>query len=627
MPLTAGTRLGHYDVTALLGEGGMGQVWQATDTQLNRQVALKILPDAFAADPDRLARFQREAQILASLNHPNIVAIYGIEEAEGTRALVLELVEGPTLADRIAKGPIPLDEALPIAKQIAEALEAAHEAGVIHRDLKPANIKVREDGTVKVLDFGLAKALDPNPTGDPSQSPTLTAAATQMGMIMGTAAYMSPEQARGKTVDKRTDIWAFGCVLFEMLTGRRAFQGEDVSLTLASVMKSDVKVRTLPPEVPDGLRRVLERCLQKDPRQRIRDIGDTRLALDGAFEPIGSAPVDTGTRGRSAGQRLVGAFLAGSILCGAAVWTLLDAGAPEPGITTRFPISLPLGDLVDAGDSIAMSPDGTKIVYSATRAGVKRLFLRTRDRLDPVALPGTDDADLPFFSPDGTLVGFGVDDTLMRLSLSGGMPTTICDCVAATAVWTPADTIVFDSRLRPELMHVPARSGAPEPLTTPELEGDQHMLPFSLADGALLLTLERSGVRHVGVFSPATGGVRPLFEGTAPRLVGTTHLVFTRDTALWVVPFDTTTHQPLGEPARMVEGVMTDLGGAGRYATGEDGSLVYLPTREQGNQTIVLVDRQGVETPLAGLEPSQYGPLSVSRDGKTLAFRMASSLW
>ena len=277
MPLSAGTRLGHYDVTALIGEGGMGQVWQATDTQLNRQVALKILPDAFAADPDRLARFQREAQVLASLNHPNIAQIHGIEEAEGTRALVLELVEGPTLADRISKGPIPLDEALPIAKQIAEALEAAHEAGVIHRDLKPANIKVREDGTVKVLDFGLAKALEPAPDADPSQSPTLTAAATQMGVIMGTAACMSPEQARGKTVDKRADIWAFGCVLYEMLTGRRAFEGEDVSEVLATVIKDDPDWALLSTHVPVVIRRVVRRCLDKDPRERLRGHRGRRL--------------------------------------------------------------------------------------------------------------------------------------------------------------------------------------------------------------------------------------------------------------------------------------------------------------------------------------------------------------
>ena len=284
MALEVGSRLGHYDVTALIGEGGMGQVYQATDTKLKRQVALKILPEAFSADPERLARFQREAEVLASLNHPNIAAIHGLEGEDGVRALVLELVEGPTLADRIKQGAIPLDEALPIAKQIAEALEAAHEAGVIHRDLKPANIKVKDDGTVKVLDFGLAKALDPTPEGDPSQSPTLTAAATQMGVIMGTAAYMSPEQARGKPVDKRADIWAFGCVLYEMLTGQRAFHGEDVSLTLASVMKSDLNVTRLPPDVPATVRTVLRRCLEKDPKQRVHDIADVRLAMEGAFE-------------------------------------------------------------------------------------------------------------------------------------------------------------------------------------------------------------------------------------------------------------------------------------------------------------------------------------------------------
>ena len=280
MALTVGSRLGHYDVTALIGEGGMGQVYRATDTQLGRDVALKILPDAFAADPDRLARFQREAQVLASLNHPGIAAIYGIEKSEDTQALVLELVEGPTLADRIAQGPIPLDEALPIAKQIAEALEAAHEAGVIHRDLKPANIKVRDDGTVKVLDFGLAKALDTTPEGDPSQSPTLTAAATQMGVIMGTAAYMSPEQAKGKVIDRRADIWAFGAVLYEMLTGNRAFAGGDVSETMAQVIMKDVDWTPLPKNTPSSISRLLERCLERDPRQRLRDIGEARIGLE-----------------------------------------------------------------------------------------------------------------------------------------------------------------------------------------------------------------------------------------------------------------------------------------------------------------------------------------------------------
>ena len=290
MALQVGSRLGHYDVTALIGEGGMGQVYRATDTQLGRDVALKILPDAFAADPDRLARFQREAQVLASLNHPGIAAIYGIEKSDDTQALVLELVEGPTLADRIATGPIPLDEALPIAKQIAEALEAAHEAGVIHRDLKPANIKVREDGTVKVLDFGLAKALDTTPAGDPSQSPTLTAAATQMGVIMGTAAYMSPEQARGKPVDKRADIWAFGVVLYEMLAGTRPFEGRDVSEVLGAVLRLDPDWDGLPDDTPPRVSTLLRRCVEKEAKQRVHDVADVRLAMEGAFESTVTAP-------------------------------------------------------------------------------------------------------------------------------------------------------------------------------------------------------------------------------------------------------------------------------------------------------------------------------------------------
>ena len=361
MALNVGSRLGHYDVTALIGEGGMGQVYQATDTKLKRQVALKILPEAFSADPERLARFQREAEVLASLNHPNIAAIHGLEEAEGIRALVLELVEGPTLADRIKRGPIPLDEALPIAKQIAEALEAAHEKGIIHRDLKPANIKVREDGTVKVLDFGLAKALDPSPTGDPSESPTLTAMATQMGVIMGTAAYMSPEQARGKTVDKRADIWAFGCVLYEMLTGQMAFHGEDVSMTLASVMKSDLNVKTLPPGVPTAVRMVLRRCLEKDPGERIRDIGDVRLAMEGAFETTVSAPSEPVVRPQlQVWQRpavIAAALVATLVTGGVVVWSLMRP-APAPRPVTRSLLTPPPSMPLDVSSYVSVALSG-----------------------------------------------------------------------------------------------------------------------------------------------------------------------------------------------------------------------------------------------------------------------------
>ncbi len=324
----------------------MGQVYQATDTKLKRQVALKILPEAFAADPERLARFQREAEVLASLNHPNIAQIHGLEEADGVRALVLELVEGPTLADRIKQGPIPLDEALPIAKQIAEAVEAAHEAGVIHRDLKPANIKVREDGTVKVLDFGFAKALDPNPTGDPSQSQTLTAAATQMGVIMGTAAYMSPEQARGEPVDRRADIWAFSAVVFEMLTGKKAFEGEDVSLTLSAVLQQEPAWDALPGGVPPVLNSYLHRCLEKDPRQRIRDIGDVRLAMEGAFETTegaSSKPIAQQLQVWQRSSAVAVIVLTAATITGVGVWSVMRQ-PDTPAEIVRFAIAAPARD-------------------------------------------------------------------------------------------------------------------------------------------------------------------------------------------------------------------------------------------------------------------------------------------
>ena len=410
MALAPGTKIGHYDVTSLLGEGGMGQVWQATDTQLNRQVALKILPDAFAADPDRLARFTREAQILASLNHPNIAAIHGIEEAEGTRALVLELVEGPTLADRIAKGPIPLDEALPIAKQIAEALEAAHEAGVIHRDLKPANIKVREDGTVKVLDFGLAKALERDTGSDPSESPTMTAAAaTQMGVIMGTAAYMSPEQAAGKTVDRQADIWAYGVVLYEVLTGRQPFTGESVSHTLAAVLHAEPDWHALPGSVPPAIRRLLRRCLERDRKPRLQHIGDARIEID---EPRADPSSDAAGGSASRGPRVtalsaslaaaavVGAFVAGGLVVR---WI---APSREASPVLRYSINLPTGAPLALGRGIPIgfemrlldvSPDGTRVVYVANRDSTPQLYVARVGEFGAVPLEGTEGATNPFW--------------------------------------------------------------------------------------------------------------------------------------------------------------------------------------------------------------------------------------
>ena len=379
-------------------------------TQLGRDVALKILPEAFAPDPDRLARFQREAQVLASLNHPNIAQIHGIEEQDGSRALVLELVEGPTLADRIAKGPIPIDEALPIAKQIAEALEAAHEAGVIHRDLKPANIKVREDGTVKVLDFGLAKALDPTPQGDPSESPTLTASATRMGVIMGTAAYMSPEQASGSTVDKRADIWSFGVVLFEMLTGQRMFTGETVSHVLAAVLRADPDWTTLPTETPAAIRTLLRRCLAKDRRHRVPDIGLARIEIDDA---ITAPPTDV--TNAVAVPRLhvwqqpaavAGVALGAAVLAGLVVWSLLGRVDRPVLSPKRLTVTLPGTEQLPSGvgEVLALSPGGQTLLYRAwDDDGAELLIRRSIDQFEATPMPTGSDGNQhrAFFSPDG----------------------------------------------------------------------------------------------------------------------------------------------------------------------------------------------------------------------------------
>ena len=433
----------------------MGQVWQATDTQLNRQVALKILPDAFTDDSDRLARFQREAQVLASLNHPNIGGIHGIEEAEGMRALVLELVEGPTLADRIAEGPIPIQDALPIAKQIAEALEAAHEQGIIHRDLKPANIKVKDEGTVKVLDFGLAKAMAPISTwgegrsqgNDPDQSPTLTAAATQMGVILGTAAYMSPEQARGKPVDKRTDIWAFGCVLYEMLTGRRAFEGEAVSDAMAAVLRAEPDWETLPPDTPALLHRLLRRCLAKDLKERLHDVADARLEI----AEVLSAPDPVKTRAvaappRRAWQRpipLAAGMAALLVISSVAVWNLARPEPAPASPVTRLTVVLPADQQLSGSfqeHRVALSSDGTHVVYLANQ----QLYLRPLDRDEATPVRGTTGASEPFFSADDQWIGFHQDGQLKRVPVAGGVPVPICDAiVSAGASWSADDTILF----------------------------------------------------------------------------------------------------------------------------------------------------------------------------------------
>ena len=640
MALTVGDRLGRYDVTALLGEGGMGQVWQATDTQLGRDVALKILPDAFAADPDRLARFQREAQVLASLNHPGIAAIYGIEEAEGRRALVLELVEGPTLADRIAQGPIPVDEALPIAKQIADALEAAHEQGIIHRDLKPANVKVKDDGTVKVLDFGLAKALDRTPASDPSQPPTLTVAATQIGVIMGTAAYMSPEQARGKAIDRRADIWSFGVVLYEMLTGTRAFGGDDVSVTLARVLERDPNVETLPAALPPALHVFLRRCLEKDPRQRVQAIGDMRLAMEGAFETSGRAAATVDERVQRSGVRpgLVGLVgLALAVAAGVGGW-VLKPQRPQP--VSRLVVSAspsrPVVPTLNSRD-VAISPDGTHVIYQ-TAAGDGQFDVRALDQMESVPLRGPEGAVEPFMSPDGAWVGFqaGAGGPLQRVSIRGGPPVTICLLAANLrgASWGPDDTIVFGVSTTSTLFRVPAAGGEPEAITAPD--GRYHVYPdvLPLGQGVLFTvsdTTTGSQDDQIALLDLDTGQHRVIIEnGSSPRYVPTGHVVYAVGGTLQAVAFDLDRLEVSGSPVPVVEGVAAKPSGAASFALSDTGALAYVsgPTAV-GRRTFVWVDRAGHEEPLP-LPARVYASPRLSPDGTRIAVVVAdetNDLW
>ena len=648
MPLEPGTRLGHYAVTAFLGEGGMGQVWQATDTQLNRQVALKILPDAFAADPDRLARFKREAQILASLNHPNIAAIYGIEEAEGTRALVLELVEGPTLADRIAHGAMPIEDALPIAKQIAEALEAAHEAGVIHRDLKPANIKVREDGTVKVLDFGLAKALDPEPgSGAAANSPTisLTAAATQMGMVIGTAAYMSPEQAKGKVADKRADIWAFGVVLLEMLTGHRVLSGETVSETLAAVMMKEPEWDRLPADLPSKLADLLRRCVQKDPRQRVRDIGDVRLAMEDGFETAVSAPSDPTVAPKlQVWQRPAAAIAVPLLLVaitGLAVWGLTRS-APRPVARALLtpppsePLNLSLPDV-----NIALTPDGSRLVYRASLGGQPHLFVRPMDELQATPLRGLTNPRNPFISPDGNWVGFfvGGATVLRKVSILGGPAVDISEIPGTRgprgASWGEDDTIIFATADSSSgLWRVPAGGGEPEQLTTPNTEQGEldHLFPDILPGAeAVLFTITALGSienAQIAVLTLQTGDIDVLIPGGSnPRYVPTGHIVYGVQGTLRAVTFDLDQLRVTGDPVPVVDGVNTSATGAANYAVVQDGSLVYVSGSgggvAGGVRLLVWVDREGEEEPLAAEPDLYFGGPRLSPDGTRVALGRA----
>ena len=638
MALQPGTTLGPYQVTAKIGEGGMGEVYRATDTSLDRQVAIKVRPDAFASDAERLARFEREAKVLASLNHPNIGAIYGLEKSGDTRALVLELVEGPTLADRIKQGPIPLDEALPIAKQIAEALEAAHEQGIIHRDLKPANIKVKDDGTVKVLDFGLAKAFQPD-ASDPnmSQSPTisLTAAATQIGMVIGTAAYMAPEQASGKVVDKRADVWAFGVVLYEMLTGTRPFVGDDVSKTLAHVIAIDPDWSTLPKSLPPVLGTFLRGCLEKNPKQRVHDVADVRLAMEGAFETTVTAPSEpTAVRPRQLWQQPVLASVGGLMLLvigGLGLWQLTRSAPLAP---IRIPISVESLAVRThgAGSVVALSPDGRRLAYVSGDGASGQLYVRRLDAFDAAPITGADDAYSPFFSPDGEWIGFATSSgELKKVRLAAGAPVTVTTIAGDMhgATWGPDDTIVYSER---DLRRVSALGGPSETILSTDISAGETTLswPSFLPDGDAVLftgTAPPGRALHVSVLSLETGEVHRLLErGGNAQYAPTGHLVHAEGGSIFATPFDADQRRLTGRTFALLEGVAMGLpreGAIAHYDVSTNGALVYLPGEFNapetfGGRRLVWVDRDGAEELLT--TPSErYRTLSLSPDNRRAA--------
>jgi eukaryotic-like serine/threonine-protein kinase len=600
MTLTPGTRIGSCEVLAPLGAGGMGEVYRARDSKLNRDVALKVLPAALATDPDRLARFTREAQTLAALNHPNIAAIYGVEESPstgsgqaGVRALVMELVAGDDLAKVIARGPIPLAEALPIARQIAEALEAAHELGIIHRDLKPANIKVRDDGTVKVLDFGLAKALGPevpSATADAMNSPTITTPAmTAAGVILGTAAYMAPEQARGKAVDKRADIWAFGVVLYEMLTGTRLFDGESVAETLGLIFAHEPDLAKLPEATPTGVRALITRCLVKNPRERLRDIGDARLELSepqksGTFVPTPAA-VGTGLWRRIALG--LGTMLVGVGLAVAAGW-LKDG--PEAGADVRFTVTPPGpgGRIV----VLRVARDGRRLVYSLSSE--RRLLVHDLDQFDSRAIAGTEDASRPFLSPDGRWIGFYQGGKIRKVAFDGGDPTNVCDANDDTpgAAWGESGVILFSRAwTNTGLWQVSASGGQPTEVTTPDRgKGETgHFWPDFLPDGRAALFTIWGGWgladAKVGLFDLESQRYDVLFDGAAPQYVESGHVLYYRGGAYRAVPFDVTRRQVTGPEVSVLPYVrrLDPVGSEGNYAAfASTGAFVYV----EGDSTL-----------------------------------------
>jgi serine/threonine-protein kinase len=636
-----GMRLGPYQVDGQIGAGGMGEVWRATDTRLGRSVAIKLLPDGFAADPERLARFEREARLLASLSHPNIAGLYALEEARTggserpIRFLAMELVPGEDLAQRLARGPLPVADAIDVARQVAEALEEAHDKNIVHRDLKPANVKLTPEGRVKVLDFGLAKAWSDDPASgsapDLSQSPTLAQTGTAAGVILGTAPYMSPEQARGRPVDRRSDVWSFGVVLFEMLSGRRLFEGETVSDTLAAVLKSAPDWTQLPAETPAAVSRLLQRCLERDPRRRLQAIGEARIALTDGLAGDTSAAASPAPAPRpravlpwlvTAGALAVAAFLATRQPAPKAEERLLQ-------LDVQLADDLQIGSLL--GHTIALSPDGARLAFVGLSGSEPALYLRTLDEPAATLLPDTARAQQPFFSPDGREVGFFAGNELRRVSIAGGASNLItAGADARGASWGQDGTIVFSASTSRALMRVSANGGTPTVLTTldPARGERSHRWPSFLPGGRQLLTnvygrsltYDDAAIELVDLDS----GRRRVLDatGSEPHFADG-RLLFVRRGRLHAAPLDTAAGSLTSAPVVLAGGVYSDVrSGTAHYAVSQSGLVAFVQGQEPNAQRFVeLRDRAGTSKPLLE-RPAAYVSPRFSPDGSRLALQI-----
>jgi len=630
--METGTRLGPYEILEPLGAGGMGEVHRARDTKLDRDVAIKILPEGLGSDPDRLARFVREAKLLASLNHANIATIYGLEDAAGVRFIAMEVVEGETLAAHLERGPLPVEVALRAAARIADALEAAHDKGIIHRDLKPANVMLTVDWKVKVLDFGLAKAFEADPSAaDLSQSPT-SDAATQAGVIMGTAAYMSPEQARGQPLDKRTDIWSFGCVLYEMLTGKSPFAAGTLSDTMAEILKEDPDWDALPADVPREATRLLQRCLNKDPRQRLRDIGDARLEIDDILQRPPEAQDRDGHTRNSKWRPWLAPVLSGLVVASLFLAAWAWRGPPyTPRPATRSIVSIEPARLdIERSSALDLAPDGLGLVYAAGDDGQSQLYYRALDSFVATPIDGTIGAQNPFFSPDGSWIGFFSSDfTLARVPTGGGVVVPIYDVPVGNrgGVWLPDDTIVYGTNTTGlGLMRVPASGGIPVQITTVATDAGEtdHGWPHALPGGrAVLFTVTTESGGSVAVVDLESGERRTVIDQAIDaRYVDPGRLVFTEQNTLFATAFDLDRLEVSGTPRPVVEGLFIFESRRSRasYVIGANGTLVYA-TGDAGSRRdrFVWVDREGNVDPLP-VEPGSYGHPRLSPDNHHLAY-------